>query len=86
MSLLQSNSFNEGRRDTPLGNPDEDQQVARTVACAMALTKIAEQMEAASAQAVNRGHQVTMIEVSDEDEDVSFQRWLATGSPMISLK
>ncbi len=67
-------------------NPDEDQRVAKTIGCAMALTKAAERMEATSAQAVKRGHQVTMIEVPDEDDDISFQRWLATGSPTISLK
>ncbi|SJL04349.1 uncharacterized protein ARMOST_07715 [Armillaria ostoyae] len=33
--------------------------------------------EAASAQAVNRGHSVTLIEVSDEDDDVAYQIWLA---------
>ncbi|SJL08497.1 uncharacterized protein ARMOST_11861 [Armillaria ostoyae] len=34
-------------------------------------------LEAASAQAVERGHQVTCIEVPDEDDDTAFQLWLA---------
>ncbi|SJL16884.1 uncharacterized protein ARMOST_20414 [Armillaria ostoyae] len=33
--------------------------------------------EAASAQAVNRGHPVTCIEIPDEDDDMAFQLWLA---------
>ncbi|SJL10869.1 uncharacterized protein ARMOST_14264 [Armillaria ostoyae] len=33
--------------------------------------------EAASTQAVNRGHSVTCIEVPDEDNDTAFQIWLA---------
>lgn len=27
-----------------------------------------------------------MIEVPDDEDDTSFQKWLASGSPMISLK
>ncbi len=42
--------------------------------------------EAASAQAVKRGHQVTMIEVPDDEDDTSFQRWVANSSPTISPK
>ncbi|SJL06243.1 uncharacterized protein ARMOST_09579 [Armillaria ostoyae] len=34
-------------------------------------------LEAASAQAVNRGHSVTVIEVPDEDDNMVFQLWLA---------
>ncbi len=86
LSLLQSNSSNLVRRDTPLGDLDEDQRVARTVGCATAPTKAAERKEAASAQAVKRGHQVTMIEVPDNEDDTSFQRWTASGSPTISPK
>ncbi len=37
----------------------------------------AERREAASAQAVKRGHQVTMIEVPDDEDDTSFQKWVA---------
>ncbi len=48
----------------------------------MAPMKTAEWKEAASTQAVNRGHTVTMIKVPN----VSFQRWLASGSPTISPK
>ncbi|SJL04701.1 uncharacterized protein ARMOST_08071 [Armillaria ostoyae] len=33
--------------------------------------------EAASAQAVNRGHTVTCVEIPDEDNDTAFQLWLA---------
>ncbi len=33
--------------------------------------------EAASAQVVKRGHQVTMIEVPDDEDDTSFQKWVA---------
>ncbi|SJL16284.1 uncharacterized protein ARMOST_19804 [Armillaria ostoyae] len=33
--------------------------------------------EAASAQAVQRGHSVTLIEVPDQDDDTAFQIWLA---------
>ncbi|SJL00960.1 uncharacterized protein ARMOST_04273 [Armillaria ostoyae] len=39
--------------------------------------KMAAGQEAASAQAVKRGHQVTCIEVPDEDDDKAFQIWLA---------
>ncbi len=84
-SLLQSDSSNEVWRDTPSGEPDET-CVTRTVGCTMALTKAAKRKEAASAQALNRGYLVTMVEVPDEDNDISFQRWLASGSPMIFLK
>lgn len=40
----------------------------------------------ASAQAVKRGHQVAMIEVPDEEDDFSYQKWVANGSPTISPK
>ncbi len=39
--------------------------------------------EAASAQVVERGHQVAMIEVPDEEDDTTYQRWLAKGSPIV---
>ncbi len=52
----------------------------------MALTKAAEREEAASTQAVNRRHLVTMIEIPDDKDDTSFQKWLASGSLTISLK
>ncbi len=45
-----------------------------------------ERKEAASAQAVNRGHTVTMIEVPDEDDDTAYRRWLKKGSPVVSPK
>ncbi len=44
----------------------------------------AERKEAASAQAVKRGHQVIMIKVPDNEDDMSFQKWVAAGSPTIS--
>ncbi len=59
-------------RDIPLGNVDEDQRVAKTIGCAMAPTNQAERMEAASTQAVNRGHKVHMYEVPDPEDDASF--------------
>ncbi len=40
-----------------------------------------ERKEAASAQAVKRGHQVTMIEVPDEDDDTTYCRWLQKSGP-----
>ncbi len=76
--LLQTN--------TPPGDPDEDAHVARTVGCTMAPTKTAERMEAASAQAVKRGHLVTMIEVPDEEDNTAYQQWLANRSPIASPK
>ncbi len=45
-----------------------------------------ERKEATSAQAVKRGHQVTMIEVPDDEDDTSFWKWVAGGSPTISQK
>ncbi len=43
-----------------------------------------ERKEAASAQAVNRGHQVAMIKVPDKDDDTAYQWWLAKGSPIVT--
>ncbi len=70
--MLQSDSSNEVQRDIPLGDINKDQQVAKTVGCAMAPTNQMEWMEAASAQAVKRGHKVEMSEVPDQDDDTSF--------------
>ncbi|SJL18527.1 uncharacterized protein ARMOST_22120 [Armillaria ostoyae] len=54
---------------------------------ATATKKTAVGQEAASAQAVNRGHQVTCVEVPDEDNDVAFQLWLAKErTPAITKK
>ncbi len=47
--------------------------------------RIAAGQEAASAQVVERGHQVTMIEVPDEEDDTAYQRWIAKGSPLVTL-
>ncbi|SJL15215.1 uncharacterized protein ARMOST_18701 [Armillaria ostoyae] len=44
-------------------------------------------LEAASTQAVNRGHPVTCIEIPDEDDDTAFQLWLAKErTPTIAKK
>ncbi len=72
MSLRQSESSNEARHDTPLGDPEEDQQVARTVGCATAPTQTAEGQEAASTQAVKRGHSIEIEEVPDDEDNTSF--------------
>ncbi len=48
--------------------------------------KAEERKEAASAQAVNRGPRVTMIEVPDQDDDVAYRQWLKRGSPPLSPK
>ncbi len=42
--------------------------------------------EAASAQAVKRGHTVTMIEVPNPEDDTAYQQWLTKGSPIVSPK
>ncbi len=60
--------------------------MTRTVGCATAPMKTAEWEEAASAQAVKRGHQVTMIKVPDDEDDTSFREWVASGCPTISPK
>ncbi|SJL01340.1 uncharacterized protein ARMOST_04660 [Armillaria ostoyae] len=70
---------------------DEDHQARPSktagVANAMATKKIAVGQEAASAQAVNRGHQVSIIEVPDEDDDTAYQIWLAKErAPAIARK
>ncbi len=43
-----------------------------------------ERKEDASAQAVERGPQVTMIEVPDEEDDTTYQRWCTKGSPLVT--
>ncbi|SJL06603.1 uncharacterized protein ARMOST_09945 [Armillaria ostoyae] len=43
---------------------------------ATAMKKEAAGQEAASTQAVNRGHPVSMIEVPDEEDDMAYQIWL----------
>ncbi len=45
-----------------------------------------ERKEAASTQAVKRGHMVTMIEVPDPDDDTVYRQWLKKGSPVVSPK
>ncbi len=46
--------------------------------------RIANEHGSASAQAGKRGHQVAMIEVPDEEDDTTYQRWLAKGSPIVT--
>ncbi len=45
-----------------------------------------ERKEAASAQAVKRGQQVTMVEIPDEEDDTAYRRWLQKGGPDDKLK
>ncbi len=40
--------------------------------------------EAASTQVVERGPQVTMIKIPDEEDNTAYQRWLAKGSPLVT--
>ncbi|SJK99230.1 uncharacterized protein ARMOST_02521 [Armillaria ostoyae] len=56
-----------------------EERPSKTVGDANATTtkKMAGRTEAASTQAVNRGHMVTCIEVPDEDDNMAFQLWLA---------
>ncbi|SJK99847.1 uncharacterized protein ARMOST_03158 [Armillaria ostoyae] len=42
--------------------------------------------EAASAQAVQRGHLVTLIEVPDEDNDMAYQIWLAKDRTLTEVR
>ncbi len=75
------------RLKAPSGYPDKDAHVARTVGCAMALTKTAEGGEAASAQAVKRGHQVQMEEIPNDEDDTSFRQSQKTNLiPPIALE
>ncbi len=45
-----------------------------------------ERKEAASAQAVKRGHRVTMVEIPDQDDDVAYRRWSKRESPTLDPK
>ncbi len=69
-SLVQPNLL---QHESPSGDPDEGTHVTRTVGCAMAPTKTADEGEAASAQAVKRGPQVRMEEVPDHEDDTNFR-------------
>ncbi|SJL18813.1 uncharacterized protein ARMOST_22414 [Armillaria ostoyae] len=77
IGLVEANQPNLRSPITP-GNVDE-QRPSKTAgdAKASATKKNAAGQEAASAQAVNRGHPVTCIEVPDEDDDTAFQLWIA---------
>ncbi|SJL02938.1 uncharacterized protein ARMOST_06279 [Armillaria ostoyae] len=63
--------------DAPMARQEERLSKAAGDANATATKKIAAGLEAASAQAVNRGHPTTMIKVPDEDDDTAYQIWLA---------
>ncbi len=74
---------------SPLATGKDDKKTRYSVGtCARQVTeeRIAAGQEAASIQAVKRGHTVTMIEVPDHDDDTTYRRWLAKGSPMASPK
>ncbi len=45
-----------------------------------------ERKEAASAQAVKRGHTVTMVEIPDQDDDAAYRQWLKRGNPTTDPK
>ncbi|SJL17084.1 uncharacterized protein ARMOST_20626 [Armillaria ostoyae] len=75
--LVEANQTNLRSPIAP-GNVDEERpSKAAGDANATATKKTAAGQEAASAQAVNRGHSVTCIEIPDEDDDTAFQLWLA---------
>ncbi len=85
-------------RTTPLGNTlqvphprlERDDKKAHYSAGTSARQATEERtaagQEAASAQAVKRGHTVTMIEVPDPDDDTAYRQWLRKGSPVTSPK
>ncbi len=80
-------------RERTAGSPPttgEDDKKARYSAgtCTRQATeeRTAAGKEAASTQAVNRGHTVTMIEVPDEEDDTAYRRWLEKGSLVVSPK
>ncbi len=102
MNLLHSDSSSGTRIDDPQGDPNktcvtrtigcamastqDTQYSISTCAPQVMKERIATGQEAASAQAVNRGHTVTMIEVPNEEDNTAYQRWLQKGSLMVSLK
>ncbi|SJL08051.1 uncharacterized protein ARMOST_11410 [Armillaria ostoyae] len=75
--LVEANQTNLHSPIAP-GNVDEE-RLSKTAgdANATATKKRATGLEAASTQAVNRGHSTTMIEVPDEEDDTAYQIWLA---------
>ncbi len=73
---------------SPLVTGKDDKKIRYSVGtCAQQATKgrTAAGQEAASAQAVERGHLVTMIEVPDKEDNTTYQRWITKGSPMVTL-
>ncbi len=75
-STAQQSSTHKSHISRPTNSPGHHSKACatRTVGCATAPTKIAAGQEATSAQVVKRGHQVTMIEVPDDEDDTSFQK------------
>ncbi|SJL04343.1 uncharacterized protein ARMOST_07709 [Armillaria ostoyae] len=82
-TLLSEPSSRATKGGTPFDAPPAplktEERPSKAVGDANAMTtkKIAAGQGAASAQAVNRGHSVTCIEIPDEDDDTAFQIWLA---------
>ncbi len=85
----QDDASRERTAGSPLVTGKDDKNTRYSAGtCARQATeeRIAAGKEAASAQAVNRGHKVTMIEVPDQDDDVAYRRWLERGSPIFRPK
>ncbi|SJL06536.1 uncharacterized protein ARMOST_09877 [Armillaria ostoyae] len=75
--LVEANQTNLRSPIAP-GNVDEERpSKAAGDANASATKKKAAGQEAASAQAVERGHPTTMVEVPNEDDNTAYQIWLA---------
>ncbi len=72
----------------PVAGKDAKKTQYSAGTCARQTTeeRTAEWEEAASAQAVKRGHTVTMIEVPDPDDDTAYRQWLGKRSPVASPK
>ncbi|SJL04138.1 uncharacterized protein ARMOST_07498 [Armillaria ostoyae] len=75
--LVEANQTNLRSPIAP-GNVDEERP-SKTAGDAntTATKKTAAGLEAAGAQAVNRGHPTTIVEVPDEEDDTTYQIWLA---------
>ncbi len=74
---------------SPLATGKDDKKTCYSAGtCARQTTeeRTAAGQEAASTQAVKRGHTVTMIEVPDPNDDTAYRQWLKKGSPVTSPK
>ncbi|SJL02911.1 uncharacterized protein ARMOST_06252 [Armillaria ostoyae] len=73
------NPDGQGRTDGLPGTRDRDRSILplKEQGSAKAQKRPAAGQDPTSTQAVKRGHQVTCIEVPDEDDDTAFQLWLA---------